>query len=147
VLGLPARERTDHIPWVTYSDPELAQIGPTEAEARKLHGDALTVTRADYHHNDRAITEGWQQGFLKLMVVKGRPIGVTIVGHNAGELIGFWALAISARMKMSAVAGMVAPYPTLGELSKRAAGAYFSPKLFANPMLKRFVRAVQAWLP
>jgi pyruvate/2-oxoglutarate dehydrogenase complex dihydrolipoamide dehydrogenase (E3) component len=147
VLGLPARERTDHIPWVTYTDPELAQIGPTEAEARGLHGAALRVVRAEYHHNDRAITEGQQEGFIKVMVVKGRPVGVTIVGHAAGELIGLWSLAISQRLKMSAIAGMVAPYPTYGELSKRAAGAFFSPKLFDNPMLKRVVRLVQAWLP
>jgi len=62
-------------------------------------------------------------------------------------LIGLWSLAISQRLKMSAIAGMVAPYPTYGELSKRAAGAFFSPKLFDNPMLKRVVRLVQAWLP
>ncbi len=147
VLGLPARERTDHIPAVTYTDPELAQIGPTEAEARKLYGSALTVTRADHAHNDRAITEGHQTGFLKLMVVGGRPVGVTIVGAQAGELIGLWALVISQRLKLRAVAGMVAPYPTLGELSKRAAGSYFSPKLFDNPLIKRIVRIVQDWLP
>ena len=147
VLGLPATERLDHIPAVTYTDPELAQIGPTEADARKIYGAALTVTRAEYHHNDRAITEGHQTGFLKLMVVKGRPVGVTIVGHDAGELIGLWSLAISQRLKLSAIAGMVAPYPTLNELSKRAAGAYFSPKLFDNPLIKRIVRFVQDWLP
>ena len=147
VLGVPAKQRTDHIPAVTYTDPELAQIGPTEAEARQRYGTGLTVTRADYHHNDRAITGDHQQGFLKLMVVKGRPIGVTIVGHDAGELIGLWALVISQRLKLSAVAGMVAPYPTLGELSKRAAGSYFSPKLFDNPLIKRIVRLVQVWLP
>jgi pyruvate/2-oxoglutarate dehydrogenase complex dihydrolipoamide dehydrogenase (E3) component len=147
VLGLPAAERTDHIPMVTYCDPELAQIGPTEAEARQLHGDRITVTRADYHHNDRAITEGHNAGFLKLITLKGRPIGVTIVGPDAGELVGVWSLALSQRLKLSAIAGMVAPYPTLGELSKRAAGAYFSPKLFANPLLRRFVRVVQRWLP
>ncbi len=112
-----------------------------------MHGDAVTVVRADYHHNDRAITEAETVGFLKVMVVKGRPIGATIVGHAAGELVGLWALVISQRLKMSAVAGMVAPYPTYGELSKRAAGAYFSPKLFDSPMIKRVVRFVQAWLP
>ena len=147
VLGLPASERTDHIPMVTYTDPELAQIGLTEAAARQLHGPRLTVTRAEYHHNDRAITESQQDGFIKLMVVNGRPIGVTIVGHGAGEAIGVWSLAISQRLKLSAIAAMVAPYPTYGEVSKRAAGAYFSPKLFANPMVKRFVRFVQDWLP
>jgi hypothetical protein len=81
------------------------------------------------------------------MVVKGRPVGASIVGPQAGELIGLWALAISARLKLSAVAGMVAPYPTLGEVSKRAAGAYFGPKLFESAALKRLVRFVQRWLP
>ena len=147
VLGLPANLRGDHIPWVTYSDPELAQIGPTEAEARAKHGAALTVVRADFAHNDRAVTEGRDEGFLKVMVLRGRPIGVTIVGHGAGELIGLWALAISQRLKMSAVAGMVMPYPTYGEASKRAAGAYFAPRLFDSAMVKRVVRLVQRWLP
>ena len=147
VLGLPARTRGDHIPWVTYTDPELAQIGPTEAEARASHGAALTVVRADFQHNDRAITEGRDEGFVKVMVLRGRPIGVTAVGHGAGEVIGLWSLAISQRLKLSAVAGMVLPYPTYGEASKRAAGAYFSPKLFDSPMVKRVVRLVQRWLP
>ena len=147
VLGLPAKTRADHIPWVTYTDPELAQIGPTEAAARAAHGAALTVVRADFLHNDRAISEAQGTGFLKVMVLRGRPIGATIVGHGAGELVGLWSLAISQRLKMSAIAGMVAPYPTYGEVSKRAAGAYFSPQLFDSPMVKRLVRAVQRCLP
>ena len=147
VLGLPARARTDHIPRVTYTDPELAQIGPTEAEARLKHGAALTVQRVEFQHNDRAVTEGRTAGFLKVMILRGRPIGATIVGPHAGELIGLWALAIAQGLKLSAIAGMVAPYPTCGEVSKRAAGAYFSPQLFDSPMVKRVVRAVQRFLP
>lgn len=147
VLGLPSRARSDHIPRVTFIDPELAQIGPTEAEARARHGTGLTVVRAGFGHNDRAITEGHLEGFVKVMVLRGRPIGVTIVGPQAGELIGLWALALGQRLKLSAVAAMVAPYPTYGEASKRAAGAYFSPRLFDSPVVKRLVRLVQAWLP
>jgi hypothetical protein len=74
-------------------------------------------------------------------------VGAAIVGPEAGELIGVWALAIQNRLKMSAIAGTVLPYPTLGEVSKRAVGAYFSPKLFDNPWLKRVVRLVQRFLP
>ncbi len=147
VLGLPSRARGDHLPWVTYTDPELAQIGLTEADAKARHGRALTVVRVACEDNDRAITEGRTEGFLKVMVVAGRPVGVTMVGHGAGEVIGLWALVLSQGLKMSAVANMVAPYPTIGELSKRAAGTYFSPKLFDSPMLKRVVRLVQAWVP
>ncbi|MDP4032874.1 MAG: FAD-dependent oxidoreductase [Pseudorhodobacter sp.] len=147
LFGLPANAKTGHIPWVSYTDPELAQVGLSEAEARTAHGDALTVLRHSYHDNDRAQTEGRTHGLIKVMVVRGRPVGVSIAGAQAGELIGLWALAISARLKMGAIAGMVLPYPTLGEVSKRAAGAYFSPRLFANPMVKRVVRLVQRVLP
>ena len=147
VLGLPAKADIRAIPRVTYTDPELAHVGLTEAEARHAHGDRLTVVRAELSHNDRAMTEAKARGFAKIMVVKGRPVGATIVGVHAGELIGLWALAISARLKLSAIAGMVAPYPTLGEVSKRAASAYFTPKLFGNPLLRRVVRLVQSWVP
>lgn len=147
LLGLPAKAATHHIPRVTYTDPELAQVGLTEAEARAAHGAALQVLRAEFTHNDRALAEGRAEGLIKLMVVKGRPVGVSICGPQAGELIGVWSLAIAARLKLGAVAGMVLPYPTLGEVSKRAAGAYFSPKLFDNPWVKRAVRLVQRFLP
>ena len=143
LMGLPARARSDHIPRVTYTDPELAQVGLTEAEAREKHGDRLTVVRFPYSGNDRAIATGQTTGMIKVMVVKGRPVGAGIVGAQAGELIQTWALAIANRLKMGAVAAMVAPYPTLGEINKRAAGAYFSPKLFENPWIKRIVRLVQ----
>ena len=148
LFGLPSKARTDHIPWATYTDPELAQIGPTEAEAIKMHGKgAITTVRFDYSGNDRAIATGKTDGFIKVMVFAGKPIGVTIVGENAGDLIGTWALAIANKMKMSDVANMVAPYPTLGEINKRAAGAFFGPKLFENPTVKKVVGFVQKYLP
>jgi hypothetical protein len=81
------------------------------------------------------------------MIHKGRPVGATLVGQGAGEHIALWALALSAGLKMSAIAGMVVPYPTMGEISKRAAGTYFSPRLFDNPNVKRLVRAVQRYVP
>lgn len=147
LFGLPAKERTDHIPWATYTEPEMAQVGMTEAQAREQHGDALEVARFHYTHNDRAIAERKTKGLIKVMVVKGRPIGASIAGYQAGELINLWALVIANKLKMSAVANMVAPYPTVGELNKRAAGAYFSPRLFENPKVKSVVRFVQRWLP
>ena len=146
LLGLPAKAAT-RAPWVSYTEPELAQTGLTEAEARALHGDKLTVLRAPFAGNDRAITERKAKGLVKVMVVRGRPVGASIAGPQAGELIGFWALAIAARVKIGTVAGLILPYPTLGETAKRAAGAYFSAKLFDNPMLKRVVRWVQRLVP
>ena len=147
LFGLPARARAEHIPRVTYTDPELAQIGPTEAEARAAHGAAVSVIRLGFDASDRAQAEGRTEGLIKVMVVKGRPVGVTVAGPGAGEMIGIWALAIANRLKMASIAGMVLPYPTMGELSKRAAGAYFSPKLFDNPLVKRVVGLVQRFVP
>jgi len=147
LFGLPAKIKTDHIPRATYTDPELAQVGLTETEARDRYGDRLEVARFDYAHNDRAIATRQTAGFIKVMVVRGRPVGATIAGHQAGELIATWSLAIANRMKMSQMAAMVAPYPTIAELNKRVAGAYFSPRLFENAGIKRVVRLVQRWLP
>ena len=146
LLGLPAKAAT-LVPWVTYTEPELAQVGLTEAEARKAHGDKLTVLRADFGGNDRAIAERKAKGLVKVMVVRGRPVGASIAGPQAGELIGFWTLAIATRVKIGTLAGLVLPYPTLGETAKRAAGAYFSAKLFDNPVLKRVIRLVQRLVP
>ena len=147
LFGLPSKAKTSHIPWATYTDPELAQVGLTEAKAREKHGTQVEVLRFDYSHNDRAIAERKTTGFIKVMVLKGRPIGATIVGHQAGELISLWALALANKMKMSQIAGMVVPYPTISEVNKRAAGAYFSPRLFENPTVKRVVGLVQRYIP
>ncbi|MGR3760676.1 dihydrolipoyl dehydrogenase family protein [Roseobacteraceae bacterium NS-SX3] len=147
LFGLPAKAGTSHIPWVTYTDPELAQVGLTEAQARERHGSRMEVARFDYSHNDRAMAGRKADGFIKVMVVKGRPVGATIAGHQAGELITLWSLALANNLKMSQIAGMVAPYPTIGEVNKRAAGAYFSPRLFDSPLVKRAVRLVQRWIP
>lgn len=147
VLGLPAKVRNDHIPHVTFTDPELAQVGLTEAAARQQYGARAQVVRFDMSGIDRAQADGKTAGFIKLMVVSGRPVGATIVGAQAGELIAVWAMAIANRLKLTAMANTILPYPTLAEISKRAAGAYFSPKLFDNPVIKRFVGMVQRFLP
>jgi pyruvate/2-oxoglutarate dehydrogenase complex dihydrolipoamide dehydrogenase (E3) component len=146
LFGLPAKARTDHIPWATYTDPELAQVGLTEAQAREQHGEKLFVAKAEFTTTtapSRLDRPGVRQGHGGEGQARRR--------HNrrpqAGELIQIWALAIANGLKMSAVAGMVAPYPTLGEINKRAAGAYFSPKLFDSPMVKRVVGLVQRLVP
>jgi pyruvate/2-oxoglutarate dehydrogenase complex dihydrolipoamide dehydrogenase (E3) component len=146
VLGLPARVRTDHIPRVTYTDPELAQVGLSEVEARKRFGRVEVVT-AEFHHNDRAVAEGRTEGVAKVIVARGRPVGAMILGPQAGEVIGLWAMAIANRMKMTAVANTVLPYPTLGEINKRVTSAYFGPRLFDSPIVKRVVGVVQRILP
>ncbi|MDB4112116.1 FAD-dependent oxidoreductase [Yoonia sp.] len=147
LFGLPSKQKTSHIPWATYTDPELAQVGLTEAQAQKKFGPRLEVVRFDFHHNDRLIAERKNKGLIKVMVVKGRPVGASIAGPMAGELIGMWTMAIANNMKMSAIANTVLPYPTVSEVNKRAAGAYFSPRLFESDKVKRIVGFVQRWLP
>lgn len=147
LFGLPARASHHHVPRATYTDPELAQIGLTEAEARVRHGDRVELARFNFHHNDRLLAERRAEGFIKVMVVKGRPVGATLVGPQAGEQGSLWSMALANRLKMGQIAGMIAPYPTVGEVNKRAAGAYFSPRLFENRTVKRVVGAVQRWMP
>jgi pyruvate/2-oxoglutarate dehydrogenase complex dihydrolipoamide dehydrogenase (E3) component len=128
------------LPWVTYTDPELAQVGLTEEAARQAQGDDVTVLRWHFSENDRAQAERHTQGFVKAITTKsGRILGASIVGVQAGELIQIWVLAIGQGLNIKAVAGMIAPYPTLGEVNKRAAGSFFTPKLF-SARTKRLVR-------
>jgi len=143
LFGLPAKQSTAHIPWATYTEPEIAQVGLTESAAKNIHGDRLEVARFEFAENDRLRAERNTTGLIKVMVVKGRPVGASIVGAQAGELIALWSMAIANKMKMGQIAAMVAPYPTVAEINKRAAGAYFSPRLFENPTVKRVVGLIQ----
>jgi len=121
------------LPWVTYTDPELAQVGLTEDEARKKHGDNIKVAEWSFNENDRAIAERMTKGQLKVITEKkGGILGASMVGPHAGELTGLWALAITNNMKMKDITSMIAPYPTLGEINKRAAGAWYTPSLFSK---------------
>ena len=140
LFRMRAKARTDHIPWVTYTDPEMAQAGLTEAQARERWGDRCTVLRWPYLENDRAQAERATDGLAKAMLdPSGRVVGASIVGSHAGELIQIWALAISSRLKIGAVAGFVSPYPTFGEINKRLAGSYYTPRIFSDRM-RRIVR-------
>lgn len=146
LLSLPARA-PQQVPRVIYTDPELAQAGLTEAEARAAFGGRVAVRIEPFASNDRARTERATEGFVKVIAVGGRAIGATIAGPGAGDQIALWQLAIERRTRLSAIAGMILPYPTRAETGKRAAGAYFLDKLFDNPALKRVVRLVQRLLP
>jgi pyruvate/2-oxoglutarate dehydrogenase complex dihydrolipoamide dehydrogenase (E3) component len=125
LFRLPARENRDIIPRVTFTDPELAHVGLTETEAGKRHG-SVRALRWPYAENDRAQVERRTEGHLKMVTDRrGRILGVSIAGANAGEMIGLWALALSKRMTVRDVAGYVPPYPTMSEIGRRAAITYF----------------------
>ncbi len=132
LFRLPAKVNLAAYPWVTFTSPELAQVGLTEQAAR---GKALDIRIINwpFTENDRAVTEGDTAGFIKVIATpKGRILGATIVGPRAGELIQIWGLAISAKVKIGKIASMISPYPTLGEANKRAAGEFFKESLFSS---------------
>ncbi|MEQ8297869.1 MAG: FAD-dependent oxidoreductase [Nitratireductor sp.] len=138
LFRLPARENRAILPRVTYTDPELAQIGMTEAEAIEA-GGGVRVLRWPYAENDRALAERQTAGFIKLMADRrGRLLGVTIVGANAGEMINLWALVLSKELRLRDVAAYVPAYPTMSEIGKRAAITYFSGAA-RKPMVRRLI--------
>jgi pyruvate/2-oxoglutarate dehydrogenase complex dihydrolipoamide dehydrogenase (E3) component len=146
LFALPARADYRAMPRVTYLDPEIAGVGLTEAEARD-RGIFVESVTTGLDTNDRARTERATEGFAKLVLGRrGRLLGATIVSPHAGEVVGLFGLAIARKLPLSALAGTVLPYPTYSELSKRVAGDWISPKLFA-PRVRGFVRFVQGWLP
>jgi pyruvate/2-oxoglutarate dehydrogenase complex dihydrolipoamide dehydrogenase (E3) component len=129
LFRLPAKVETRAVPWATYTDPELAQVGLTESAARRAHG-AIRVLRWPFAENDRARAERSDEGLIKVIASpRGRVLGASILGAQAGELIQPWTLAIAQGIKLSAMAGIIAPYPTRGEAGKRAAGGFFADKI------------------
>lgn len=145
IFRFPQRMDPDAVPRVVYSDPELAQAGLSEPEARERHGD-IEVQRLDFSSVDRAITDVQTHGRIKLVIRRGRLVGATIVGPQAGELIHELALAIRARMKPARIADTVHAYPTLALGIRRAANAYLAPRLF-NDRTRRLVRWLNRLLP
>ena len=139
LFKLKVKNRTDIIPWVTYTDPELAQIGLQEAEARKRHGEDIKVLTTPFSGNDRAQAEGNTRGLIKLVLGKdGVILGAGIVGPHAGELIAPFVLAVTQRMKVSVLANLVLPYPTLSEVGKRAAISNYA-GLPQMPLIRRLI--------
>jgi pyruvate/2-oxoglutarate dehydrogenase complex dihydrolipoamide dehydrogenase (E3) component len=133
----PSKVNYDALPWVTFTDPELAQVGLTEAEAKK-DGKKVRIIEADFSENDRAQAEHQTVGKIKVILSKfGKILGVSIVGPHAGELILPWGIAINEKLSMKSMASIIVAYPTLSEINKAAAINFYKPKLFSGIM--RFV--------
>lgn len=127
------------VPRVTYTDPELAVVGLTEAQARKAHGAAVKVIVQRMSGNDRAQAEGDTRGLAKLVTGKGGAIlGVGIAARGAGDLIHAWTKALATGEKLGSFTAYIAPYPTRGEINKRLAGDWYTPILFA-PRTRKLV--------
>ncbi|MEL6423433.1 MAG: FAD-dependent oxidoreductase, partial [Pseudomonadota bacterium] len=139
LFRMPVKVKPEIYPWSTFTDPELAHVGLTEAQAREQHGDKIGVLRWPYHENDRAQAEAKTDGIVKVVVQKnGKILGASIVGAHAGDVIQMWAFAIANGQKIGAFTGYISPYPTIAEVNKRAATTHFVPKL-ANPLVRRVV--------
>ena len=138
LFRLPVRLDYAALPRVIYTAPELAQAGLTEAEARAA-GHQVEILRWRLADNDRAQCERRTEGLVKLVVKGDRLLGAGIVAPHAGEMIGAWTLAISRRIGLSALGGMVVAYPTRAEAAKRAIGTALLPRLFA-PRVRGLVR-------
>lgn len=142
LLGLPVRTNDTLIPRATYTDPEIAQVGMTEKDARQIYGGNINVLRWPYKENDRAQTERKTQGLIKIITrTNGTILGAGIVGANAGDQINIWAFAMANKLKIGAFMKFVVAYPTLTEISKRAATTFYTPKL-NNPIL-HFIRKIR----
>lgn len=132
LFRLPSKADHKTVPWVTYADPELAQVGLTEKAAREFHGEKVRVLTATFAENDRARAELKTDGLIKVVTTaRGQILGAGIAGAHAGELIQPWVLAMANKLKIGALATTIAPYPTFGEINKRAAGAFYTPTLFS----------------
>ena len=139
LFRLPVEVRYNAVPWVTFTDPELAHVGLTDEQARN-QGYQIRVMRWPYCENDRAQAERMTAGHAKVVTnARGRILGATIVGAHAGELIAPWALAIGQGLNIRAVAEMVVPYPTFGEINKRAAMTFFASAAI-NPTVRRVIQ-------
>ena len=139
----PFRKATDYsaLPAATFTDPELAQVGLTEAKARAAHAD-IQVLRHDFDHNDRSVAEGDMRGFVKIMAVGNRVVGMTIVGAHAGELLALATFAVAGKLSLSDFANRTFAYPTLAEAIRFAAELPGQAKLF-TPTVRRLTRWFQ----
>ncbi len=125
LFRLPFRDDPVAPPLVTFTDPALACVGLGEADARRRYGAGVRVLRFPFVENDRAQIERLPAGMIKAVVAPGgRILGAAIVGHDAGEMIALWSLALANRLSIGAMASFPAPYPTRAEISRRVAAGF-----------------------
>ena len=136
ILHLPRKADYSRVGWCTYTDPEAASVGLNEKRARK-EGIDYQIIEEFFVDNDRALAEGEGLGKIKILLdPKEKLLGCQIIGSHAGELIHEWVIAMAGNVKLSTIAGAVHIYPTLSEISKRAAGQFFSGKIFSDTTKK-----------
>jgi pyruvate/2-oxoglutarate dehydrogenase complex dihydrolipoamide dehydrogenase (E3) component len=136
IFHLPTKVNYTNMPWCTYTDPELASIGMNE-NAAKAAGIEYSVWTEPFKRNDRSLAEGEEVGVVKMLLDKQeKPIGIQILGPQAGELVSEWVAIMNGNVKLSTIASAVHPYPTLGEINKRVIGNMFAQKLYSEKVRK-----------
>ncbi len=136
IFRIPRSAKYTYLPWCTYSDPELASIGMNEKAAQKA-GINYSVWTEAFKDNDRSLAENEKIGKIKMILdEKEKPIGVQILGPHAGDLLSEWIAVMNGKVKLSTLASAVHPYPTIGEINKKVAGTFFSPKIFSDKIRK-----------
>ena len=141
-LGIPTKVDWKALPWCTYTEPEVAQIGMTETEAREKYGDDLHVVKEGFDHNERAIAEGSVKGHLKVMFKGKKVVGASICGKGAGELLLPFSQMISGKASSFAMGSAVISYPTRSEIVKAAAFSAWEPTVFGS-LPKKWAAFVQ----
>lgn len=146
LFGGLRRFRADYrvVPRVTFTEPEVARVGLSEAEAQ-AQGVPYERTRYGLDDLDRAIVDGAAHGFVQVLTVPGRDriLGVTIVGEHAGELLAEYVLAMQHGLGLNKILGTMHAYPTFAEANKYAAGAW--KRAHAPERLLRWVEKFHAW--
>lgn len=136
VFHLPRKADYTHIPWCTYTHPELASIGMNEKSAQKS-GIDYSIWSEEFQGNDRALAEGESVGRVKLLLDrKEKPLGIQILGPHAGDLLSEWVAIMNGGVGLSKIASAIHPYPTLGEINKKVVGSIFAPKIFSDTVRK-----------
>lgn len=129
IFHLPTKVDYTTLPWCTYTDPELANIGLNEKRAQAA-GINYDVWTEPFSRNDRSLAEGEDSGWMKLLVdAQEKPLGVQILGPQAGELVSEWVAALNGNVKLATLYYSVHPYPTLAEINKRVVGNLMASKL------------------
>ena len=136
IFHLPKRTNYTHVPWCTYTHPELASIGMNEKSA-KAAGLDYSVWSEEFDDNDRGLSEGESVGRIKLLLDgKEKPLGIQILGPHAGELLSEWVAIMNGNVGLSKIASAIHPYPTLGEINKKVVGSVFAKKIFSDRVRK-----------
>jgi len=145
IFRFPKKTNYRVVPWVIYTDPELARVGLTMQQASE-QGLNATELRFDFKDVDRALTDVATSGFVKLVTHKGRILGASILGAHAGELLPEIVLAMQAKIKISEISAAIHAYPTLAQIHRRAVNSAYSPKLFSSKT-KKIVKWINVLLP